>query len=57
MRFIDLWRRIIVCGGVCQSLLCYLVLRLLRESALVSQLSDFIYYCSVVGSTLGFGDL
>ncbi len=40
-----------------QYLLCYLVLRLLRESALVSQLSDFIYYCSVVGSTLGFGDL
>ncbi|EJL9032344.1 two pore domain potassium channel family protein [Salmonella enterica] len=40
-----------------QYLLCYLVLRLLRESALVSQLRDFIYYCSVVGSTLGFGDL
>nr|WP_249420885.1 ion channel [Enterobacter sp. RHBSTW-01064] len=24
---------------------------------LVGRLSDFIYYCSVVGSTLGFGDL
>lgn len=40
-----------------QYLLCYLVLRLLRESALVSQLSDFIYYCSVVGSTLGLAIL
>lgn len=40
-----------------QYLLCYLVLRLLHETALVGSLSDFVYYSSVVGSTLGFGDL
>lgn len=40
-----------------QYLFCYLVLRLLGEAVLVGRLSDFIYYCSVVGSTLGFGDM
>lgn len=40
-----------------QYLFCYLVLRLLDEVTLTARLSDFIYYCSVVGSTLGFGDL
>ncbi|MBV7405996.1 potassium channel family protein [Enterobacter sp. ENT03] len=38
-------------------MLCYLLFRLLGEATLVGQLSTFIYYCSVVGSTLGFGDL
>ncbi|MEB0950759.1 potassium channel family protein [Citrobacter sedlakii] len=42
---------------ISQYLICYLVLTLLGETALVGRLSDFIYYCSVVGSTLGFGDL
>lgn len=40
-----------------QYLFCYLVLTALDEKALVGQLSNFIYYCSVVGSTLGFGDI
>ncbi|EGO9152458.1 two pore domain potassium channel family protein [Escherichia coli] len=40
-----------------QYLFCYLVLTALHEEALVGQLSNFIYYCSVVGSTLGFGDI
>ncbi|WET40258.1 potassium channel family protein [Citrobacter enshiensis] len=40
-----------------QYLLCYLVFVLLDEETLVGRLSNFIYYCSVVGSTTGFGDL
>lgn len=40
-----------------QYLICYMVFKLLNETTLTGSLSDFIYYCSVVGSTLGFGDL
>lgn len=36
---------------------CYFALNMLGETQLTGKLSDFIYYCSVVGSTLGFGDL
>lgn len=49
--------RLRYCLFISQYLICYLVLTLLGETALVGRLSDFIYYCSVVGSTLGFGDL
>lgn len=37
--------------------ICYAALRMAGEAHLTGKLSDFIYYCSVVGSTLGFGDL
>lgn len=36
---------------------CYWILRCIGEQKLTSQLIDFIYYCSVLGSTIGFGDL
>ncbi|MGL4725311.1 MAG: potassium channel family protein [Scandinavium sp.] len=42
---------------LCHYSICYLVLRWLHESQLTTPLSTFIYYCSVVGSSLGFGDL
>lgn len=37
--------------------ICYIALRMAGEVHLTDKLGDFIYYCSVVGSTLGFGDL
>ncbi|WP_127959701.1 potassium channel family protein [Serratia microhaemolytica] len=40
-----------------QYLFCYLVLSAAGESQLVGRISDFVYYCSVIGSTVGFGDL
>lgn len=36
---------------------CYIALHMAGEVHLTAKLGDFIYYCSVVGSTLGFGDL
>lgn len=36
---------------------CYFALRMAGETQITATLGDFIYYCSVVGSTLGFGDL
>ncbi|MFK3662393.1 potassium channel family protein [Scandinavium sp. NPDC088450] len=42
---------------LCHYCICYLVLRGLHEYQLTTPLSTFIYYCSVVGSSLGFGDI
>ena len=36
---------------------CYFALRMAGETQITATLGDFIYYGSVVGSTLGFGDL
>ena len=42
---------------LCHYCLCFTVLWWLNEMQLVFPVSTFIYYCSVVGSTLGFGDI
>ncbi|MBE3482662.1 two pore domain potassium channel family protein [Enterobacter cloacae complex sp. P14RS] len=38
-------------------LLCFIVFHWLGETTLVGRISDFVYYSSVVGATIGFGDL
>ncbi|MBA8066692.1 two pore domain potassium channel family protein [Enterobacter hormaechei] len=38
-------------------LLCFVVFRWLGETTLIGRISDFVYYSSVVGATIGFGDL
>lgn len=37
--------------------ICFVMLWWLNETTLIFPVSTFIYYCSVVGSTLGFGDI